>query len=71
MKKVEKLLSTYSPLVTGHECDDLKNQIHLASRGKAFVLIGGDCAESLDSFTPNYVRDMYRFLLQMGILKLF
>lgn len=67
LKKVENILSTYSPLVTGHECDDLKNQIHLASRGKAFVLIGGDCAESLDSFTPNYVRDMYKLLLQMGI----
>lgn len=67
LKEVEDKLLSYSPLVTGHECDDLKSKIHLASKGKAFVLMGGDCAESFDTFTPNYVRDMYRLLLQMGI----
>lgn len=67
LKKVEEQLSGYSPLVTAYECEDLKKKIHLASQGKAFVLMGGDCAESFTMSTPNYTRDMYRLLLQMGI----
>ena len=64
---VQDKLKKCAPLVNSYECNDLKRQIHLASVGKAFVLMGGDCAESLENFSPNYVRDMYRLLLQMGL----
>lgn len=66
LKMIENQLKKKAPLVSGSECDDLKRQIREVSSGRAFLLIGGDCAESLDSST-NYVRDMYKLLLQMGI----
>jgi 3-deoxy-7-phosphoheptulonate synthase len=67
LKKVEEKLTKCSPLVTSFECNDLKKKIELASYGRAFVVIGGDCAESFDSFSSNYIRDMYRLLLQIGL----
>ena len=66
LKDVEDKLKKCAPLVCGTECNDLKNELKDVSFGRKFLLIGGDCAESLDSST-NYIRDMYRILLQMGI----
>jgi len=67
LKKTEQALLKSSPIVNGFECQDLQKKIALASQGKAFVLMGGDCAETFEDFSPNYIRDMYRLLLQMGI----
>ena len=50
---VQDKLKKCAPLVNSYECNDLKRQIHLASVGKAFVLMGGDCAESLENFPSN------------------
>ena len=66
VKVVEDKLRKFAPLVSGSECNDLKKTLAEVSFGRKFLLIGGDCAESLDSST-NYTRDMYRILLQMGI----
>ena len=66
LERVEEILKKKAPLVTGSECKDLKDKLKLISFGRGFLLMGGDCAESLDSST-DYVRDMYRLLLQMGL----
>jgi 3-deoxy-7-phosphoheptulonate synthase len=67
LENVQDKLKKCFPLVSSYECNDLKQKIHQASTGKAFVLMGGDCAESLENFSSNYIRDMYRLLLQMGL----
>lgn len=67
LKSVETKLKYVSPIVNGFECNDLQKKIALAAEGKAFILMGGDCAESFEHFSPNYIRDMYRLLLQMGL----
>jgi 3-deoxy-7-phosphoheptulonate synthase len=46
-------------------------QLALASEGKAFVLQGGDCAESFSDFTANIIRDTFRVLLQMAVVLTF
>lgn len=64
--EVEDKLKSCAPIVTGNECLELKRKLAKVGSGKAFLLIGGDCAESFDSST-NYHRDMYRLLLKMGL----
>lgn len=41
------------------------------AEGKAFLLQGGDCAESFAEFHPNNIRDMFRVLLQMAVVLTF
>jgi 3-deoxy-7-phosphoheptulonate synthase len=50
------------------ECDRLRGRLAAASRGEAFVLQGGDCAETFASVTANQVRDKLRTILQMAIV---
>jgi 3-deoxy-7-phosphoheptulonate synthase len=64
---VEKELSTYPPLVFAGEVRTLKANLAAVSRGEAFLLQGGDCAESFKEFHPNNIRDTFRVLLQMSV----
>lgn len=68
---VEKKLAKYPPLVFAGEARRLKNALALAADGKAFVLQGGDCAESFGDFTANTIRDTFRVLLQMAVVLTF
>ena len=61
-------LRTQPPLVFAGECDDLRDKIAAVSRGEAFLLQGGDCAESFAEFHPNNIRDTFRVLLQMAVV---
>ncbi len=61
-------LRTMPPLVFAGECDDLKAKIAAASRGEAFILQGGDCAETFDGATADNVRNKLRVLLQMAVV---
>jgi 3-deoxy-7-phosphoheptulonate synthase len=56
------------PLVFAGECDDLKTKIAAVSRGEAFLLAGGDCAETFDTVTADIVRNKLRVLLQMSVV---
>jgi len=67
----EETLRTYPPLVFAGEARSLKAQLAKASEGKAFVLQGGDCAESFAEFRPNNIRDTFRVLLQMAVVLTF
>ena len=67
LEAVEAKLRKYPPLVFAGEARKLKQHLAAASRGEAFVLQGGDCAESFQEFTANTIRDTLRVLLQMAI----
>ena len=56
------------PLVFAGECDDLKDKIAAVTRGEAFLLQGGDCAETFDGVTADNVRNKLRVLLQMAVV---
>lgn len=68
---VEARLHRYPPLVFAGEARRLKTRLAAASRGEAFVLQGGACAESFDEFTADIVRDTFRVLLQMAVVLTF
>jgi 3-deoxy-7-phosphoheptulonate synthase len=68
LAKVEAQLSNYPPLVFAGEARDLKAQLASASRGEAFLLQGGDCAESFEQFTADGIRDTFKVMLQMAMI---
>ena len=61
-------LRTRPPLVFAGECDELKAKIAAVTRGEAFLLQGGDCAETFDGVTADNVRNKLRVLLQMAVV---
>jgi 3-deoxy-7-phosphoheptulonate synthase len=67
----EKELSRMPPLVFAGEARTLKAQLADAAQGKAFVLQGGDCAESFAEFGANKIRDTFRAMLQMSVVMTF
>ena len=67
LEKTENQLKTYPPLVFAGEARDLKRHLAKVSEGKAFLLQGGDCAESFDDFNADYIRDTFKVLLQMSV----
>lgn len=68
---VEEKLRRYPPLVFAGEVRRLKAALARAADGRAFVLQGGDCAESFSDFTANVIRDTFRVLLQMAVVLTF
>jgi 3-deoxy-7-phosphoheptulonate synthase len=68
---MEARLTRFPPLVFAGEARRLKAQLALAASGQAFVLQGGDCAESFGDFTANVIRDTFRVLLQMAVVLTF
>ena len=64
---VEAEMRSYPPLVFAGEARLLKERLADVVAGKAFLLQGGDCAESFAEFHPNTIRDTFRVLLQMAV----
>ncbi len=64
---VEGELRSYPPLVFAGEARDLTDRLATVAAGDAFLLQGGDCAESFAEFHPNTIRDTFRVLLQMAV----
>jgi 3-deoxy-7-phosphoheptulonate synthase len=71
LRRVEDTLRTYPPLVFAGEARRLKERLAAVAAGKAFLLQGGDCAESFAEFHPNNIRDMFKVLLQMAVVLTF
>jgi len=65
---VEAQLSKYPPLVFAGEARRLKQHLAAAARGEAFLLQGGDCAESFEQFSANNIRDTFKVMLQMAMV---
>ena len=71
LQAMETKLRGYPPLVFAGEARRLKQALGMAADGRAFVLQGGDCAESFSDFTGNIIRDTFRVLLQMAVVLTF
>ena len=68
---VEKQLRGYPPLVFAGEARRLKAALGKVAEGNAFLLQGGDCAESFAEFHPDNIRDTFRVMLQMAVVLTF
>ena len=69
--KLESVLSelkNYPPLVFAGEARSLKEQLSRVAAGKAFLLQGGDCAESFSEFHADNIRDTFKALMQMAVV---
>ena len=68
---VEKSLEALPPLVFAGEVRNLREQLARVGRGEAFLLQGGDCAESFSEFSANLIRDTFKVMLQMAVVLTF
>jgi 3-deoxy-7-phosphoheptulonate synthase len=68
LRIVEQKLSNFPPLVFAGEARQLKAKLAAASQGKAFLLQGGDCAESFEQFGADGIRDTFKVMLQMAMV---
>lgn len=71
VETVLKTLEDFPPLVFAGEARSLEERLAEAAMGNAFLLQGGDCAESFKEFNANTIRDTFRVLLQMGVVLMF
>ncbi|MBA4244945.1 MAG: 3-deoxy-7-phosphoheptulonate synthase class II, partial [Pseudomonas sp.] len=67
----EQTLAGYPPLVFAGEARELRRQFAEVTQGRAFLLQGGDCAESFAEFSAAKIRDTFKVLLQMAIVMTF
>lgn len=68
LAEAEATLGKYPPLVFAGEARRLKASLADVAEGRAFLLQGGDCAESFLEFSANNIRDTFRVLLQMAVV---
>src|SRR6184192_139442 len=68
---VEAQLATFPPLVFAGEARNLKKALARVAAGDAFLLQGGDCAESFEDHSANSIRDFFRVFLQMAVVLTF
>lgn len=68
LRAAEKTLSGFPPLIFAGEARNLRARLADVAEGRAFLLQGGDCAESFSEFHPDNIRDTFRVLLQMAVL---
>ena len=61
-------IGDFPPLVFAGETRSLKEQLAQVVEGKAFLLQGGDCAESFAEFHPDNIRDTFKVILQMALI---
>jgi 3-deoxy-7-phosphoheptulonate synthase len=71
LARVEHQLRSYPPLVFAGEARNLKAKLADVAAGKAFLLQGGDCAESFKEFHPDNIRDTFRTLMAMSVVLTF
>ncbi|MBE9397406.1 3-deoxy-7-phosphoheptulonate synthase class II [Pontibacterium sp. N1Y112] len=71
LKQVEQTLTEMPPLVFAGEIRALQSQLAEVANGNAFLLQGGDCAESFAEFNANKIRDTFQVMLQMAVVLTF
>ena len=67
----ERKLASYPPLVFAGEARNLQAQLAEVAEGRAFLLQGGDCAESFADFSADNIRDTFKVMLQMAVVLTF
>ncbi len=68
LESTYKTMQSLPPLVTSWEVESLRSKLALAAQGKAFVLQGGDCAETFDTCTSDNIVKLLKVLLQMSFI---
>ena len=68
LAEVEAKIASYPPLVFAGEADKLKRALAEVAAGDAFLLQGGDCAESFNEHGANHIRELFRVFLQMAVV---
>ncbi len=68
LKSIEEELKSYPPLIFAGEARNLKNDLAKAGRGEAFIIQGGDCAESFNAFNADVIKNLFRLILQMSVV---
>jgi 3-deoxy-7-phosphoheptulonate synthase len=68
LREAERQLATFPPLVFAGEARDLKAKLAEVAAGRAFLLQGGDCAESFAEHGADHIRDFFRLFLQMAVV---
>ncbi len=71
LQTVEERLRKYPPLVFAEEVRSLKKEFASVTEGKAFLLQGGDCAESFAEFNADNIRDFFKVFMQMSVILTF
>lgn len=71
LNRATATLASFPPLVFAGEARNLTAELGRVVRGEAFLLQGGDCAESFAEFHPNNIRDTFRVILQMAVVLTF
>ena len=71
LNKIENSLKSLPPLVFAGEVRNLKKDLAKVESGQAFLLQGGDCAESFDEFSADLIRDTFKVLLKMAVVLTF
>jgi len=68
LAQVEEQLASFPPLVFAGEARELKTKLARVAQGEAFLLQGGDCAESFAEHSADTIRDFFRVFLQMAVV---
>jgi len=68
LAEVEAKIASFPPLVFAGETDKLKRALAEVAAGEAFMLQGGDCAESFSEHSANHIRELFRVFLQMAVV---
>ena len=68
LNEVTNELSKCSPLIFAGEADSLKKELKKVAKGEAYLLMGGDCAETFREFSVENIMNTYRILLQMTLI---
>ena len=68
LEAVVRHLEGLPPLVSPAECDQLRDRLAAVARGEAFLLQGGDCAETFAGTTSSSIRGKFQTLLQMAVV---
>jgi len=71
LKSVEETLASYPPLIFAGEARRLKEKLAAAGRGEAFLLQGGDCAESFSDFNAKNIKNLFKLMLQMNMVLMY
>ncbi len=71
LRKTEEEISKFPPLIFAGEVRKLKSEFAKVCEGKAFLLQGGDCAESFAEFNADNIRDMFKVMMQMAVVLTF
>ena len=68
LAEVEEQLKNFPPLIFAGEARKLKKELAKAGRGEAFIIQGGDCAESFAAFNADTIKNLFKLILQMSVV---